>query len=81
MDGCAAKDHDKVKELTKKAPDQLFAFIYLENSDQTKYGSILKRLNEQKLLGNNQYLKTITESNNVLSNHWFDKEKFPKKKP
>eukprot|EP00957_Ditylum_brightwellii_P057500 4359408-Ditylum_brightwellii.AAC.1 len=80
MDGYAAEDQDTVKDLTKKASDQLFAFIYLENLDQTKYGSILKGLNEQKLLGNNQYPKTITESNNVLSNHRFDKKKFPKKK-
>ena len=42
------------------------------NTDQGKYGSLLKNLNSQKSLGNDQYPKTITEANNVLSNHRFD---------
>ena len=32
----------------------------------------MKGLNEQKSLGNDQYPKTTTESNNMLSNHCFD---------
>ena len=80
MNGYVAENQEKIKELTNKASDQLFAFIYLENSDQTKYGSILKGLNEQKSLGNDQYPKSIIESTNVLSNHRFDRKKFPKKK-
>ncbi len=50
----------------------MFAFLYLENSDQDKYGSIIKNLNSQKSLGNDQYPKTVVEANNVLSNHKFD---------
>ncbi len=31
--------------------EQLFAFPYLEKSDQNKYGTLLKGLNSQKSLG------------------------------
>jgi hypothetical protein len=44
----------------------------MENSDQDKYGSIISNLNSQKSLGNDQYPRTIVETNNVLSNHKFD---------
>ena len=59
-------------KLNKEASEKFFAFLYLENSDQNKYGSIIKGLNEQKSLGNDQYPKTITETNNVLGHHQFD---------
>jgi hypothetical protein len=52
--------------------NQFFEYLYLDNSDKSKYGSILPGLNMQQSLENNQYPKSITESNNVLSNHWFD---------
>lgn len=52
--------------------DQILAFKYLDNADKTKYGSILTGLNNQQSLGNDQYPKSVTESNNVLSNHKFD---------
>ena len=57
---------------TKKAASKLYAYIYLENSDKSKYESILKNLNQQNSFGNNQYPKSITEANNVLNNHKFD---------
>jgi hypothetical protein len=66
------KDTDKLEELTKQASERLFAFMYLENADQDKYGSILNNLNSQKSLGNDQFPKTIVETNNVLSNHKID---------
>eukprot|EP00957_Ditylum_brightwellii_P208487 15357692-Ditylum_brightwellii.AAC.1 len=72
MDGYDAKNEDSVVLYSRKVSEQLFAYIYLENSDQLKYGTILKGLNKQKSLGNDQYLKSITETNNVLSNHHFD---------
>ncbi len=58
--------------LTKEASECLFACLYLENSDQGKCGTIMKNLNSQKSLGNDQYPRTIVETNNVLSNHKFD---------
>jgi hypothetical protein len=64
---------------TKQASEQLFAFLYLENSDQEKYGSLLKGLNSQKLLGHDQYPRLTSETNSVLSNHKLDRTNNPNK--
>jgi hypothetical protein len=37
-------------QLKLKANEQLTAFIYLENSDHKKYGSVLKNLNSKNPL-------------------------------
>jgi hypothetical protein len=47
-------------------------------SNQDKYGSLLDGLNTQQSLNNNQYPATITDANNVLSNHRFDNNKHNK---
>ena len=44
----------------------------MDNADESKYGSILKNLNQQFSLGNNQYPNSITKANSVLNNHKFD---------
>ena len=72
MQGYDPNDVDIVEEMTKKAHEQLFSYVYLENADPKKYGSIMKNLNSQKSLGNDQYPKTLIEATNVLSNHRFD---------
>lgn len=63
------------QELIDKASEQFLAFIYLENSDQEKYGSILSNLNSQKSLGNDQYPRTLADTTNVLRSHKFDSAK------
>ena len=68
-----AEKNCKYKENIFK---QFLAYLYLENSDQAKYGSILSGLITQQSLKNDQYPKTITEANNVLSNHKFDNVKY-----
>jgi hypothetical protein len=72
MDGYNANDTAKVEVLTKQAQEQFLAFLFLENADQNKYGSLLTNLNSQKSLGNDQYPKTIVDACEVLSNHKFD---------
>ena len=62
-------DHAKNKILQDQAYEQLLAYIYLENADQVKYGTILSGLDTQNSLGNDQYPKTMSEANSVLSNH------------
>jgi hypothetical protein len=52
--------------------NQFQAYMYLKNSDKTKYGSLLKGLETQQSLKNSQYPKTLVEATNVLSNHRFD---------
>ena len=54
MDKYDANDPDKTESLIKKASEGLFAFLYLENSDQGKYGTIIQNLNSQKSLGNDK---------------------------
>ena len=46
--------------------------MYLQNADQSKYGSILKILNDKKSLNNDQYNKTMFEATKVLINHWYN---------
>ena len=72
MTGYDSTNVSKTDELVKKASESLFAYLYLENADQDKYGTILNNLNSQKSLGNDQFPRTIVETNNVLSNHKFD---------
>ena len=38
----------------RKAASNFYVYIYLENSDKSKYKSILKNLNQQNSFGNNQ---------------------------
>jgi len=68
-------DDAKNKILQDQAFEQLLAYIYLENADQAKYGSILSGLDTQNSLGNDQYPKTVSEANSVLSNHRFNTNK------
>ena len=48
------------KKYIKKAASKLYAFIYIDNADKSKYESLLKNLNQQYSLGNNQYPASIT---------------------
>jgi hypothetical protein len=72
MENYDINDAEKTSMMIAKASEGLYAFMYLENADQDKYGSILNNLNSQKSLGNDQYPRTIVKTNNVLSNHKFD---------
>jgi hypothetical protein len=67
-----ASDKKSVKICEEKALGSFLAFLYLENADRTNNGSLLTGLNTQQSLGNNQYPKSVTEANNVLSNHKLD---------
>ena len=51
---------------TKYAANKLYTYIYLENADQSKYGTVFKTSNQQKSFGNNQYPRRIMESNNII---------------
>ena len=72
MDRFNINDVNKIKELNKAEAEQLFVSAYLKKMDQYKYGSNLKGLIRQKLLRNDQYPKTISEANNIISNDFFD---------
>jgi hypothetical protein len=65
-------NQSKMNKCKQQAYNQLLAYTYMDNCEQNKYGSLLTGLNTQQLLGNSQYPTTLTEANNVLSNHGFD---------
>jgi hypothetical protein len=65
-------DSKKVKRCQEREFETFLAYLYLENADRSKYGSLLNGLNTQQSLGNDQYPKTVAEANNVLSNHKLD---------
>ena len=62
----------ETKAYEKTACKQLYAYIYLTNADQNKYGTLIQGLSSQFSLGQDQYPKTIEDANSVLSSHQFD---------
>jgi hypothetical protein len=56
----------------KKAWGRFVAYVYLDNADKAKYGSVLKQLAAQFSLGQNQYPESVTKASQVLSNHPHD---------
>ena len=56
----------------KEGFEQLMSYLYLKNSDQAKYGSVLRSLKAQQSLENDQYPKTIAKASHVLSQHRAD---------
>jgi hypothetical protein len=67
-----ANDETKMKKCYDEACKQFLAFNYLNNCDKSKYGTLLDGFHTQESLGNTQYPTTLTEANNVLSNHRCD---------
>ena len=65
-------DDLSVTKCQERTFECFLAYLYLENADRSKYGSLLVGLNTQQSLGNDQYPKSVTEANNVLSNHKLD---------
>lgn len=81
MDDYDKDDVTTHQKCVKKNFEEVVAYYYMRNSDQSKYGSLLYNLQQQYSLGNDQYPKTVTSANQVLSNHRFDrpgvKNKYP----
>ena len=71
-EGCDASDEDKMTACFKSSYLQFLAYLYPENANQLKYGLLIKQLSTQFLLQKDQYPKTVTDANNVLSNHRYD---------
>ena len=71
---------NKKKKMKDEALDRWIAYVYLKNSDQDKYGSVLKGLQSQFSLENDQYPADLAAAIDVLSNHPFDKAYYDKQK-
>ena len=63
-----------LKDLEHKITDEFLGFLFMENSDRSKYGTLLSGLETQHSLGNDQYPKTLVDAHTVLANHNFDQE-------
>ena len=57
----------------RKTASKFYAYAYLDNSDKSKYKSILKISTNRILLKIINIQKNITEANNILNNHKFDR--------
>ena len=68
----AETDRTKKTEMKEAAFDEKCAILFICNSDQAKYGSVLKGLQSQFSLGNDQFPRTLAAAVDVLSNHRFD---------
>lgn len=67
-----ATDIDAMKDCYNRADAKFVVYKFMMNSDQTKYGSIMKGLASQMALKNGQYPDTIAAAIAVLSEHPFD---------
>jgi hypothetical protein len=54
-----------VEKCKEKSFKQYLAYVYLQNCDHTKYGTLLSTLGTQHSLGTDQYPKNITEANST----------------
>ena len=70
---------DKSKMQTDSF-DNWCAYMLLRNSDQAKYGSLMKGFISQYSLGNDQYPKTLTTAIDVLSQHKIDAKYYENQK-
>ena len=62
-------------ELKKNSFNKWMACLIIENSDQSKYGTLNSNLSSQFSMKVNQYPDTITEAIDILNNHRFDNTK------
>ena len=63
------------RNMIKTAAEELYAFIYLENSDQSKFGGVIKTLSQQISFRNDQFPNMIVEASEILSNHNYENNK------
>ncbi len=71
-------DTDKKQEMKNNALEPFLAYQLLKSSDQTKYGSLLSKLQSQYSLGLDQYPKTLNAAVDALSNHKYDPKFYEK---
>ena len=59
-------------EVIKSSFGKWTTFVFMKNSDQRKYGSLMRGFQLQYALGNNQYLTKIADGADVLTSHQWD---------
>ena len=74
-EGVATPMEDK-----KKAVKVLYGYMFLKNSDQAKYGTLIKSLASHYSRGNKNYPATLESAHDLLSEHPFDKTYYENRK-
>ena len=67
------EDFNRIDDIVNQQTNRFYAYLYLENSDRAKYGSLITGLATQKALGTDQYPATLADAIEVLSNRRFNK--------
>ena len=62
-----------------QAEQAWLAYLYMSNSDKSKYGTFLEGLSSQHALKNKQYPVVLEDAHQALTNHKWDPEHFKKK--
>ncbi len=73
-------DPQKQAELKAAAFEQWLALLLIKNSDQSKYGTLTKKLSSDYSLGSDNYPRTIALATDAMSNHPLDPKYFENKK-
>ena len=75
----ATSDYDEIKsdpvkltELKKKTTERWLACLFIKNSDQTRHGSMIKKLREQKALKHDQCPETLNDATEAMNAHAID---------
>jgi hypothetical protein len=67
------EDASNKKEMKDGAFDKWMAYLWIHNSNQSKYGSLLNGLVSQLSMDNNQYPKNVMSTTDILSDHKHDR--------
>ena len=73
-------DNSNTTPAMKRAYEEYLAYTFINNSDNNKYGSLIKSLAQQQSFKNTQYPKTLTAASEVLMEHQWDKKYYEMKK-
>ena len=73
-------DPDQIVKCQDEVYNRFLSYLFLEQADQSKYGSLVTGLSTQHSLQNDQYPKTMSQATSVLSSHAFDQAYFQKKR-
>ena len=69
----------RLREIKRDSMQEFMGFLFMDNSDKSKYGSLMSGLETQHSLGNDQYPKSLVDAYTVLGNHSYDQEYYKAK--
>jgi len=70
----------KAVKIEQEGLDKLFAYVFLANSDSTRFGSLLRGLHTQYSLNQKQYPTKLLDAQQVLQDHRWDEAYYEKQR-